>query len=314
MTPGPNGSARNGSGLNGSGLNSSAHSVFDELGSGKSGQARPETDAGAAKSGSVHWGAAGSEPAPSGSAQKESAQKESAQPGFVREGSSQKDSVREDSARSESARLDSARSDSALADSAKSASAKSESAPSGVAPSGVAQPSLSHDGPALGSAPNGAVPAASAEPGSGEKGTQPAQADAVAMGSDSASLWPQFTADSSDPAPSTDRDAVHAESADAASSAEETRRAAHRLPTGAYPIVSEADGDDGASLRPRNEPQPEPADLFRPGARAEQKPPTGQPNVRRADATMQVAAVGHPVPQDGSVVPPHLGRNDGRQT
>jgi len=217
----------------------------------------------------------------------------------------------------------SAQKSSAQKESAQKGSAQKESTESGSAQPGVAQSGPAHDGPASGSTPNGSALSAASEPGSGAEVAQPSS-DSVAT-DDAASLWPQFTAESSDPAPRADRDAVLAESADAAaaSTADATKKAAHRLPTGAYPVVSDAvvsdavvsdaDLDDAGSLRPRNEPHPEPADLFRPGARAEQKPPTDQPKVRRADATMQVAAVRHPVQQDDTVLRPPLGRNDDRR-
>ncbi|MBW0119641.1 hypothetical protein [Pseudonocardia abyssalis] len=51
--------------------------------------------------------------------------------------------------------------------------------------------------------------------------------------------------------------------------AREAGKAAHRLPTGAYPAVGE-----NSSLRPRSEPEPEPADLFRPARSAEPEPQT----------------------------------------
>lgn len=97
----------------------------------------------------------------------------------------------------------------------------------------------------------------------------------------------------------------------AASTAEPTRQPAHRLPTGAYPVVG-----DGTSMRPRNEPQPEPADLFKPGPRAEHKPATERSDQRPSEATVKVAAVRQAMPQDATIVSPNplMGRPDPRRS
>ena len=79
---------------------------------------------------------------------------------------------------------------------------------------------------------------------------------------------------------------------------------AHRLHTGAYPIVSEP-----ISMRPRNEPPPEPAELFRPAPREGK---TADPT---PEGTVTVGAV-HPASgADGRAlapVPPGAGQSDGR--
>lgn len=81
-------------------------------------------------------------------------------------------------------------------------------------------------------------------------------------------------------------------------------KAAHRLPTGAYPAVGEQ-----PSMRPRTEPEPEPGDLFRPTAQpgrdaaAAKKPPAKPGDV---EATMQVSTV-RPASSDATapaVTPP----------
>jgi hypothetical protein len=61
------------------------------------------------------------------------------------------------------------------------------------------------------------------------------------------------------------------------------KKGAHALHTGSYPVVNEP-----VSMRPRNEPPPEPAELFRPAARDEQKrtSPAATP-----ETTVKVAAV-----------------------
>ena len=65
---------------------------------------------------------------------------------------------------------------------------------------------------------------------------------------------------------------------------EAMRRGAHRLHTGAYPVVAEP-----VSMRPRNEPPPEPAELFRPAGRDDKRPDPGRP--ANPEATLKVAAV-----------------------
>ncbi|MBN9102155.1 MAG: hypothetical protein J0I49_29270 [Pseudonocardia sp.] len=80
-------------------------------------------------------------------------------------------------------------------------------------------------------------------------------------------------------------------------------KAAHRLPTGAYPAVGEQ-----ASMRPRSEPEPEPADLFRPLAQpgreapAAKKEPSDKPG--DVEATMKVGPVRPSAPSDATVVAP----------
>ena len=84
------------------------------------------------------------------------------------------------------------------------------------------------------------------------------------------------------------------------------KKGAHALHTGAYPVVSEP-----VSMRPRNEPPPEPAELFRPAARdAKRTSPAATP-----ETTVKVAAV---KPANGSEgrslapVPPGAGKSDDR--
>jgi hypothetical protein len=80
------------------------------------------------------------------------------------------------------------------------------------------------------------------------------------------------------------------------------KKGAHALHTGAYPVVSES-----VSMRPRNEPPPEPAELFRPAARAEKRP--------TPDTTVKVPAVKPANGVDGrslAPVPPGADKSDGR--
>jgi hypothetical protein len=107
-----------------------------------------------------------------------------------------------------------------------------------------------------------------------------------------------------------DREAARAaSSADAAGEA--ARRAAHRLPTGAYPVITES-----ASMRPDNESHPEPADLFRPGSKGENMSASESSGQSGSEATTQVGAVQRPLPQDAAVIAPSpspslLGRPEG---
>jgi hypothetical protein len=77
------------------------------------------------------------------------------------------------------------------------------------------------------------------------------------------------------------------------------KRGAHRLNTGACPVVNEP-----LSMRPRNEPAPEPAELFRPAGR-----------LATPETTVKVAAV---EPTNGAdarslaPIPPGAGKSDGR--
>jgi len=80
------------------------------------------------------------------------------------------------------------------------------------------------------------------------------------------------------------------------------KKGAHALHTGAYPVVS-----DSASMRPRNEPPPEPAELFRPAARAEERP--------TPETTVKVPTVKPVNGSDGrslAPVPPGADKSDGR--
>ena len=96
----------------------------------------------------------------------------------------------------------------------------------------------------------------------------------------------------------------------------EAGEAAHRLPTGAYPAVN----DSGPSMRPRSEPEPEPADLFRPAQRA--STPDAQAAgertsvVRRPEqaAGAEPAASGAVRPDEPTVLSPvpDTGQSDGR--
>jgi len=79
------------------------------------------------------------------------------------------------------------------------------------------------------------------------------------------------------------------------------KKGAHALHTGAYPVVSES-----ASMRPRNEPPPEPAELFRPAARTETRP--------TPETTVKVPAVKPANGADGrslAPVPPGADKPDG---
>jgi hypothetical protein len=93
------------------------------------------------------------------------------------------------------------------------------------------------------------------------------------------------------------------ESAEAAA-----KRGAHRLNTGAQPVVGEP-----VSMRPRNEPMPEPAELFRPADRDEKTSEPGRPAA--PGSTVKVAAAQPSNGADGrllSPVPPGAGKSDGR--
>jgi hypothetical protein len=78
-------------------------------------------------------------------------------------------------------------------------------------------------------------------------------------------------------------------------------KAAHRLPTGAYPEVGEQ-----SSMRPRSEPEAEPADLFRPPDRAvRETPPAKEPAAKGdVEATMKVGVVRPSAPSDATVGSP----------
>lgn len=86
------------------------------------------------------------------------------------------------------------------------------------------------------------------------------------------------------------------------------KKGAHRLNTAAYPVVSEP-----VSMRPRNEPAPEPAELFRPAARDGKPSDSGRPAT--PETTVKVAAVD---PTNGAdarslaPIPPGAGKSDGR--
>jgi len=88
----------------------------------------------------------------------------------------------------------------------------------------------------------------------------------------------------------------------------EAKRGAHRLHTGAYPVVSEP-----VSMRPRNEPAPEPAELFRPAAREGR---TSDPHrAATPDTTVKVAAVEATNGADArslAPIPPGADTSDGR--
>ncbi|MDT7615027.1 MAG: hypothetical protein QOF00_2474 [Pseudonocardiales bacterium] len=95
----------------------------------------------------------------------------------------------------------------------------------------------------------------------------------------------------------------------------EPGKASHRLPTGAMPAVSQS-----SSMRPRSEPDPEPADLFRPQpgqkGRAEPEPgPSGRPAQGSAkdagakrpgdvEVTVKVGSVRPSSPSDATVLSP----------
>ena len=86
------------------------------------------------------------------------------------------------------------------------------------------------------------------------------------------------------------------------------RKGAHRLHTGAYPVI-----DEPVSMRPRNEPPPEPAELFRPAARDDKQPDPGRP--ANPETTVKVAAVKPTNGADGrslAPVPPGADKSDGR--
>jgi hypothetical protein len=97
-------------------------------------------------------------------------------------------------------------------------------------------------------------------------------------------------------------------SAEPAPSADESfRKAAHRLPTGSYPVVGES-----ASMRPRNAPPPEPADLFRPPPRADQKP--DRPHPLAPDGTVAVGSARAAADASGlSPAKPLAGKPDGKK-
>jgi hypothetical protein len=64
-------------------------------------------------------------------------------------------------------------------------------------------------------------------------------------------------------------------------------------------------------MRPRNEPPPEPAELFRPAARDGKRPDPGRPN---PETTVKVAAVKPANGSDGrslAPVPPGADKSDG---
>jgi hypothetical protein len=84
------------------------------------------------------------------------------------------------------------------------------------------------------------------------------------------------------------------------------RKAAHRLPTGAYPVVA----TDSASMRPRNEPPPEPADLFRPPQRSEQQ--TEGPHPLAPDTAVAVGSARNPGNASGLGANPSLKKAEGR--
>lgn len=85
------------------------------------------------------------------------------------------------------------------------------------------------------------------------------------------------------------------------------KRGAHRLNTGAYPVVSEP-----VSMRPRNEPAPEPAELFRPAGREGR---TSDPSrAATPETTVKVAAVEATNGADArplAPIPPGAGKSDG---
>jgi hypothetical protein len=92
----------------------------------------------------------------------------------------------------------------------------------------------------------------------------------------------------------------------APSTGESYRKAAHRLPTGAYPV------GEPASMRPRNEPPPEPADLFRPPPRADQKP--DRPHPLAPDGTVVVGSARAAADASGlSPATPLAGKPDGKK-
>jgi hypothetical protein len=86
------------------------------------------------------------------------------------------------------------------------------------------------------------------------------------------------------------------------------KRGAHRLNTGAYPVVSEP-----VSMRPRNEPAPEPAELFRPAGRDGRTSDSSR--AATPETTVKVAAV-EPTNGDDArslaPIPPGAGKSDGR--
>ena len=90
--------------------------------------------------------------------------------------------------------------------------------------------------------------------------------------------------------------------------ADAARKGAHRLHTGAYPVVGEP-----VSMRPRNEPPPEPAELFRPAHRDDQRPEPARPAT--PETTVKVAAVKPANGADGrslAPVPPGADKSDDR--
>jgi hypothetical protein len=90
--------------------------------------------------------------------------------------------------------------------------------------------------------------------------------------------------------------------------ADAAKKGAHRLHTGAYPVVNEP-----VSMRPRNEPPPEPAELFRPADRAEQRSAPARPAT--PEATVKVAAVKPANGAEGrslTPVPPGADKSDDR--
>ena len=84
------------------------------------------------------------------------------------------------------------------------------------------------------------------------------------------------------------------------------KKGAHALHTGAYPVVSEP-----VSMRPRNEPPPEPAELFRPAPRDEKRPsPAATP-----ETTVKVSAVKPASGSEGrslAPMPPAADKSDDR--
>jgi hypothetical protein len=85
------------------------------------------------------------------------------------------------------------------------------------------------------------------------------------------------------------------------------KKGAHRLHTGAYPVVNEP-----VSMRPRNEPPPEPAELFRPADREEQRAEPARPAT--PETTVKVAAVKPANGAEGrslAPVPPGADKSDG---
>ena len=86
-----------------------------------------------------------------------------------------------------------------------------------------------------------------------------------------------------------------------------SKKGAHRLNTEAYPVVNEP-----VSMRPRNEPVPEPAELFRPAARDAK---TSGPARPATPDTVNAPSGGPTNGADGrslAPVPPGAGKSDGR--